>query len=118
MVDLRITASLMFALEMTRAVLAQQDLIPEADLTAPIGEMDIGFNSTTENPSVDFRKFYLTFSVKGVDHEFAFYCQTRRTENGWTDGWIIIDSLPMNPQTGPIRFRCTLENNRIITSPW
>ena len=115
MQKIRITESLMFAVEMSRAVLAQHTLINGIDQTSPFGTMDVSFEPITEENGVDERKFYLSFRLRGVDEKFVFYCCTEREEEGWVSGWVIVDSIVAHPGKG-FKFKCKLEGNTIVAT--
>lgn len=117
MSNLRISESLMFAIEMSRAVLTQHTLIPGIDQTSPFGAMDINFQPITEADETEERKFYITFKLRGVDEKFVFYCLTKREEEGWVSGWVMAESIASWLGSGP-KFKCRLEGTTIVASKW
>jgi len=113
MPDLRISASEMFALEITRAILAQPS--PLGDTSGPWLHVDVA-SSPAERGGLR-RKVYVWVVIHGFDTTFETVCYLSKEGNRWTYGAVLFtgtsETMPGNSQV----FDVSLEDHKIILKP-
>ncbi len=115
MSDLRITASTMFAIEMTRAILVQHLLLPGIDLTSPWKEMEMELSPVSKGSEGSARRIRIVFQLHGFERVFISDCVVFNRNEGWCEGSAQVD---LNGGAHPFRFRSKLVEDKIITEDW
>lgn len=114
----RIPASVMFAVEATRASIAEHHLPVIGDASGPWYDMDVTSMAKVERPLSAARKVYVKFSVHGIERRLESICHVERGDNSpWNSG--LIQIMPLD-RSGDERFESMFQvhlvNHKIVSN--
>jgi len=108
MSNLRISASEMFAIESTRAVLAKHRLPKLGRASGPWLNMEVNsmpIIGSSDGPKS--RKVYILLSVRGIDVRLESVCQITNVQGDWSEGYVLL--MPAGYYSEEERFMCEYE---------
>lgn len=113
MSNLRITASVMFAVEMIKAATIQHRFVPGVDFTRPWEDMELSIQPIKPhglNENEKIRKIYVKFRLQGVDTTFGVNCWVETKDGIWSEGTAVVDFVLTS-----LRITAVLEGDTIVT---